>query len=57
MHKRPPLKLSFEYMDTPERRVLSLEPDGIACLPVIGYDSYRTRWAEPPDGRSLMCLL
>ena len=54
--KRPPLKLSFEYMDTPERRVVSLEPDGIWCLPVLGYDCYRTRWAEPPFHVPEECL-
>ena len=46
MKRRPPLKLSFEYMDTPERRVLSLEPDGILCMPVIGFDCYRKKWQE-----------
>lgn len=46
MKKRPPLKLSFDYMDTPERRVLSLEPDGILCMPVIGFDCYRKKWQE-----------
>lgn len=48
VRKRPPLKLSFDYMDTPERRVLSLEPDGISCLPVIGFDNYRKKWEEAP---------
>ncbi|MBR3220805.1 MAG: helix-turn-helix transcriptional regulator [Kiritimatiellae bacterium] len=48
MRKRAPLRLSFDYMDTPERRVLSLEPDGILCLPVVGYDCYRKRWSQPP---------
>lgn len=33
-------------MDTPERRVLSLEPDGILCMPVIGFDCYRKKWQE-----------
>ena len=46
MKRRPPLKLSFDYMDTPERRVLSLEPDGILCMPVIGFDCYRKKWQE-----------
>jgi len=45
---RPPLKLSFDYMDTPERRVLSLERDGILCIPVLGFDCYRRRWEQPP---------
>jgi len=48
MKKRAPLKLSFDYMDTPERRVLSLEKDGIYCLPVIGFDCYRRKWEQPP---------
>lgn len=48
MRKRPPLKLSFDYTDTPERRVLSLEGDGIYCIPVLGFDSYRRMWSEPP---------
>ena len=46
--KRSPLKLSFDYMDTPERRVLSLESDGIFCMPVLGFDCYRKKWSEPP---------
>jgi len=43
MKKRAPLKLSFDYMDTAERRVLSLEDDGLFCLPVIGFDNYRKK--------------
>ena len=42
--KRGPLKLSFDYMDTPERRVVSLEPDGVPCVPVLGFDAYRRQW-------------
>ena len=48
MNKRPPLKLSFDYTDTPERRVLSLEPDGILCMPVIGFDCFRKKWGQAP---------
>ena len=48
MKKRPPLKLSFDYMGTPERRVLSLEGDGILCMPVLGFDCYRRQWEQPP---------
>ncbi|MCR5752732.1 MAG: AraC family transcriptional regulator [Kiritimatiellae bacterium] len=33
---RPPLKLPFEYSDTPDFRVLDLEPDGVRCIPVLG---------------------
>lgn len=35
-------------MDTSERRVLSLEDDGILCMPVLGFDCYRKKWSEPP---------
>lgn len=34
--KRLPLKLPFEYRDTPDFRVLDLTPDGIRCIPVLG---------------------
>lgn len=30
----------FDYIDTPERRVLSLEHEGISCIPVLGYSHY-----------------
>ena len=42
--KRRPLKLSFDYMDTPERRVLSLAAAGAPCVPVLGFDAYRRQW-------------
>lgn len=32
--------LPFEYVDTPERRVLNLESDGIPCIPALGYSHY-----------------
>jgi len=41
MKHRPPLKLEFSYSDTPERRCVSLEPDGILCLPVLGFDAFK----------------
>jgi AraC-like DNA-binding protein len=34
-------KLPFGYVDTPERRVLDLSPDGIPCIPVLGMSNYR----------------
>ena len=46
--KRKSLKLSFEYMDTPERRVLSLDADGVPCVPVLGFDAYRRQWRAAP---------
>ena len=48
MKKRALLKLSFDYVDTAERRVLYLEKDGLFCLPVIGFDCYRKKWQEAP---------
>ncbi len=48
MPKKKPLKLSFEYMDTPERRVLSLATDGAPCVPVLGYDAYQRQWRAAP---------
>ena len=38
---RSPLKFDFAYSDTPERRCVSLEPDGILCMPVLGFDAFR----------------
>jgi AraC-like DNA-binding protein len=32
--------LPFSYDDTPERRVLNLEEDGIPCVPALGYSHY-----------------
>ena len=46
--KRKPLKLSFDYIDTPERRVLSLAADGVPCVPVLGFDAYRRQWRAAP---------
>jgi len=34
--------LPFEYVDTPERRVLNLEHEGIAGLPALGYSHYKS---------------
>jgi AraC-like DNA-binding protein len=30
----------FDYVDTPERRVLTLERDDISCVPILGYSHY-----------------
>ncbi len=34
-------QLPFSYVDTPERRVLDLSPDGIPCIPVLGFSNYK----------------
>ena len=39
--KRPPLNLPFSYMDTSDRRVLSLVSEGFPCVPVLGLSRYR----------------
>ena len=39
--RRPPLKMPVEYCDTPELRRVSLEPDGILCLPLVGFDFFK----------------
>ena len=39
--RRPPLKMPVEYCDTPELRRISLEPDGILCLPLVGFDFFK----------------
>ena len=36
-----PHTLPFNHMDTPERRVLDLSPEGIPCIPVLGFSNYR----------------
>ncbi len=46
--KLTPLKLTFDYSDTSERKVISLERDGISCIPVIGIDNYQKVWKGPP---------
>ncbi len=46
--KRRNLELSFDYIDTPERRVLSLAADGVPCVPVLGFDAYRRQWHAAP---------
>jgi AraC-like DNA-binding protein len=37
---KPVCTLPFSYDDTPERRVLNLEEDGIPCIPALGYSHY-----------------
>ena len=56
MKRKKALKLSFDYMDTPERRVLSLVPDGVPCVPVLGFDAYRRQWRVAPIHVHEECL-
>jgi AraC-like DNA-binding protein len=39
---KPVCTLPFEYVDTPERRALNLERDGIPCVPVLGYSHFKS---------------
>ena len=54
--RKKTLKLSFDYMDTSERRVLSLVPDGVPCVPVLGFDAYRQQWRAAPVHVHEECL-
>ena len=56
MKRKKALKLSFDYMDTPERRVVSLEADGVPCVPVLGFDAYRCQWRVAPIHVHEECL-
>jgi len=37
---KPVCTLPFEYVDTPERRAVDLTPDGIPCVPALGYSHF-----------------
>ena len=56
MKRKKALKLSFDYMDTPERRVVSLVADGVPCVPVLGFDAYRCQWRVAPIHVHEECL-
>ena len=56
MKRRKPLKLEFCYSDTPERRCVSLEPDGMLCLPVLGLDAFKKAIDDPPLHVHVECL-
>lgn len=49
-------KLPFPYMDTPERRVLSLEGEGFPCIPVLGLSHYRSTRPHLDEHRHPECL-
>ena len=56
MKKRPPLKFEFSYEDTPSRRCLTLEPDGVFCLPVLGFDAFKKAISDSPLHVHSECL-
>jgi AraC-like DNA-binding protein len=53
---RPALKLEFSYSDTSERRCVSLEPDGILCVPVLGFDAFKKTLNVAPMHVHAECL-
>lgn len=54
--KRPPLKLPFKYGTTRDFRIVSLEPDGVLCVPVLGMSDYKRTWALAPEHTHPECL-
>ena len=54
--KRSALKFEFSYEDTPNRRCLSLEPDGVFCLPVLGFDTFKKAIDIAPPHVHTECL-
>jgi AraC-like DNA-binding protein len=53
---KPVCTLPFNYDDTPERRVLNLEQDGIPCVPALGYSHYTKRRASVSEHLHPGCL-
>ena len=56
MRKKPPLKFEFSYEDTSNRRCLTLEPDGMFCLPVLGFDTFKKAIDIAPPHVHAECL-
>lgn len=53
---RKPLEITIPYVDTSERRVIDLTPDGIPCIPVLGLCNYRRMRPEPKEHIHPGCL-
>lgn len=53
---RPPLKLPFKYENTRDVRVVSLEKDGVLCIPVLGLSDYHSRREQAPEHTHPECL-
>ena len=54
--KRPPLKLPFKYEASRDRLVVSLEPDGILCVPVLGLSDYHGPCERVPEHTHPECI-
>jgi AraC-like DNA-binding protein len=53
---KPISTLRFEYVDTPERRLLDLEPLGLAGVPCLGYCHYQKTRPEVPEHHHPECV-
>jgi len=53
---KPISTLKFEYVDTPERRLLDLEPLGISGVPCLGYCHYQKTRPEIPEHHHPDCV-
>lgn len=53
---KPISTLCFEYVDTPERRLLDLERLGIAGVPCLGYCHYQQTRPEIPEHHHPDCI-
>lgn len=53
---KPVCTLPFEYVDTPERRALNLEREGIPCVPALGYSHYTSCRASVSEHIHPGCL-
>lgn len=54
--KRPPLKLPFKCEMTRDFRIVSLEPDGVLCVPVLGMSDYKGPRARAPEHTHPECI-
>lgn len=54
--RRPPLKLPFRYETTRDFRIVSLEKDGVLCIPVFGLSDYHGPREQAPQHTHPECL-
>jgi len=54
--KRVPLKLPFKYETTRDFRIVSLEKDGVFCIPVFGLSDYHGPREQAPEHTHPECL-
>ena len=56
MPKRTPLKLPFKYETTQDFRIVSLESDGVLCIPVFGLSDYHGPRERAPEHTHPECM-